>query len=118
MKRTVLDIDGVFHTEGKHESSVNRPEKIVGGQFRHTPDASDVASDFDVSELTSVQTVLPKIDMSQVAQGVSLNPDEIEEMITGSVAESPERQALADSVMFQMDPADRKALEELAGKRI
>ncbi len=77
MKRTILDIDGIF----THESSFNRPDNLFGAQFIG-PSASAESTD-DSLPMTVVVNSTPKLDISQLAAGLSLKPEEIQEVISG-----------------------------------
>jgi hypothetical protein len=107
MKRTILDIDGVF----QHESALARPDNLYGGSYAQPP----AEPESDEHQPMGVFVPQPKIDLSALAGGSSLSADAIEEMMTGQgSADSVEKQALADSMMIQMSPEDRRALMEMA----
>lgn len=116
MKRTVLDIDGVF----SHESLVPRPDVVFGGRF--TSATYNNSGNDDDASFNQALTVVPqrepaKLDLNQIATGLSLNPDQIEELITGKTGQgSLQTQALADTVLVQLSPEDRQALQRISAE--
>lgn len=110
MKRTVLDIEGVF----SHESLMARPEGMFGARFTSTHNDTDDGLSYEEA-MTSVLTKDPvKLDLNQIATGLSLNPAQVEELVTGKSSDSLQDQALADSVMYQLSAEDRAALERIS----
>lgn len=82
MKRTILDIEGVF----SHESRFSLPESMFGGVFSAHLNETDNYHPSHESEsvASAVLSTFPgKLDLSQIAGDVQLNPDEIEEVISG-----------------------------------
>jgi hypothetical protein len=76
MRRTILDIDGIFN----HQSRQSRPDNMFGAKFISSNDGSGAAPD---TSFQAVASSTPKLDISQIAGEVALNPEEIEEIISG-----------------------------------
>lgn len=81
MKRTILDIDGVF----SHETRFSRPGSMFGGVFTSNVNETELASsDGEESVASAVLSSFPgKLDLSQIAGDVDLDPEAIEEVISG-----------------------------------
>lgn len=82
MKRTILDIEGVF----SHESLFSLPDSMFGGVFSSHLNQTEEARSGEAAEsvAAAVLSTFPgKLDLSQIAGDVQLNPDEIEEVISG-----------------------------------
>lgn len=119
MKRTVLDIEGVF----SHESMLPRPDSMFGAKFETTSENS-TSVDVSDAEHMPVTTGTPKLDMSQVAGGLDLAPEQIEEILRG-VSKTPAKKvdsqneglSLPVNVLTQLSAEDRAALSDLGIKQ-
>jgi len=116
MKRTILDIEGVF----SHESKLPRPDSMYGASFV-SPDETNTTNTDTTSDsgMAPVSQRFPvKLDMSQVLGGLDLLPEQAEAIVKGNFeakmdAGSQPKAKLPPSVMMQLSPQDKKLLDEM-----
>jgi len=122
MKRTVLDIEGVFAT---HESTIARPEKLFGAQYGANTTHLEAQHQESMSKTTEtvpiVQNSPSGLDFSQAVAGLGIGPDQAEEMMGNQKYESQtatdndETKAM-HTLMMQLSPDDRAQLKMIQGE--
>lgn len=101
LKRTMLDMEGIFSTANKW---AEKPE-----------DKSPLVSSEESALLQGEHHIeMPsKLNVHDMSKETSLNADEIEEIVTGKSAPKLSTKVLADSVLFDLSDEDRDALERI-----
>jgi hypothetical protein len=116
MKRTLLDIEGVF----SHESAIGRPDNMFGAQFTN-PNATEFGGKSDSGIGIDSTTLMPvvnndpgEMDLSQMAHGLGLGADEVEEIIKGRPTRSGAGGSMSN-ILMQLPKEDRDELRKLEG---
>jgi hypothetical protein len=104
LKRTLLDMEGVFSQAHKWVEKVDEKAEISQG------DAQRLLQEEPMS-------VLPTLDTADLSSSTDLTPEEIDRIMTGKSPVSMSSKSLSDSVLFDLSDADRDLLEKINGEK-
>jgi len=107
LKRTMLDMEGVFSTASESGTSPAGSEATV---------TQEQAQRLLQEAPASLMGGLPaQLNIQEISTAAELAPEDVEQIMSGSQPSSISTKSLADSVLFDLSDEDRDMLEKING---
>lgn len=106
MKRTMLDMEGVFSSASDwvEKVTVRGDDPLI---------SEKTAQQLLQDEPVAISRVSSALDVDDMAAAAGLKPEEIEQIVTGKPVTRLSSKSLADSVVFNLSDDDRDMLEKI-----
>lgn len=107
LKRTLLDMEGVFSASEKWVKKASMQEDAA--------DQADSATTQLFQQAASKHSSSTRLDLSKMSKEMDLKPEEIEQIVSGKAPSRLSSKTLSDTVLFGLSDDDRALLERING---